>query len=60
MLGVQRPSVTLAAGILQRAGIVEYKRGVVRVLDREALEAASCECYGIVRKHFERILGKTF
>jgi CRP-like cAMP-binding protein len=60
MLGVQRPSVTLAAGILQRAGIIEYKRGLVRVLDREALESASCECYALVRKQYERILGRGF
>ncbi|MDQ9170438.1 Crp/Fnr family transcriptional regulator [Oxalobacteraceae bacterium R-40] len=60
MLGVHRPSVTLAANTLQRAGIIQYQRGKVRVLDREQLEAVSCECYGIVRKQFQRMLGKGF
>jgi CRP-like cAMP-binding protein len=58
MLGVHRPSISVAAGILQRAGIIDYKRGAIRVLDRESLEEASCECYGIVQKHFERFLGR--
>jgi CRP-like cAMP-binding protein len=58
MLGVHRPSVSVAAGVLQHAGIIDYKRGSIRVLDRQSLEDASCECYGIVQKHFERILGK--
>ena len=58
MLGVHRPSVSVAAGILQRAGIIDYKRGSIRVLDRQSLEDASCECYGIVQKHFDRTLGR--
>ena len=58
MLGVHRPSVSVAAGHLQRAGIIDYARGRIQVLDRKALEGASCECYGIVQKHFERILGR--
>jgi CRP-like cAMP-binding protein len=60
MLGVHRPSVSLAANALQRAGIIQYQRGKVRVLDREQLEAVSCECYEIVRKQFQRTLGKGF
>jgi CRP-like cAMP-binding protein len=59
MLGVQRPSVSLAANTLQRAGVIEYHRGKVRVLDREALEAVSCECYEVVRGHFEKLLGRS-
>lgn len=59
MLGAQRPSVSIAAGILQRAGIIEYKRGKIQMLDRQALEEASCECYAIVQRHFERILGRS-
>ena len=57
MLGVHRPSVSLAAAAFQRAGLMNYKRGVIKVLDREGLEDASCECYSIVRKNFERFLG---
>jgi CRP-like cAMP-binding protein len=56
MLGVQRPSVTLAATALQKAGLIRYRRGVIDVVDRAALETTACECYGIVRKEFERLL----
>jgi CRP-like cAMP-binding protein len=45
MLGAARPTVTLVAGTLQRAGLITYRRGRVTILDREQLEAASCECY---------------
>ncbi len=57
MLGVRRAGVTVAMGELQDAGIIKYSRGKVRVLDRAALERASCECYGIVRAVFDRLLG---
>ena len=50
MLGTGRPSVSLAAGSLQRAGLIEYMRGAVRVLDRKGLECASCECYGVIQQ----------
>jgi CRP-like cAMP-binding protein len=56
MLGVRRSGVTVAAGALRDAGLVRYSRGTVRVLDRAGLEAAACECYGIVRRHFDRLL----
>jgi CRP-like cAMP-binding protein len=46
MLGATRPTVTVVAGTLQKAGLITYRRGLVTVLDRENLEAASCECYG--------------
>jgi CRP-like cAMP-binding protein len=55
MLGVHRPAVTLAARALQRAGLIRYTRGVIDVLDRAGLEAASCECYAVVRGSFERL-----
>jgi CRP-like cAMP-binding protein len=57
MLGVTRPSVTIAARTLQEAGLIRYSRGVVTVLDREALEEASCECYRAIRRAHERALG---
>jgi CRP-like cAMP-binding protein len=57
MLGVRRPGVTIAAGMLQKAGLIHYARGRVTVTDRPGLEAASCECYHIVRHEFARLLG---
>jgi CRP-like cAMP-binding protein len=60
MLGTHRPTVSNNAGMLQRAGIIEYHRGKIHILDRLRLEGASCECYWIIRSHFERILGTTF
>jgi Mn-dependent DtxR family transcriptional regulator len=57
MLGVRRPSVTLAAGMLQQAGLITYHRGHVTVLDRAGLEAASCECYAAIRSETDRLLG---
>lgn len=56
MLGVQRPTVTVAATTLQKAGLIKYRRGEIEVLDRVALEQSSCECYAIVRKEYERLL----
>lgn len=50
MLGSGRPSVTVAAGALQRAGIIEYTRGVVKILNRKALESAACECYEAIQR----------
>ena len=45
MLGATRPTVTVVAGTLQKAGLIRYHHGHVTILDREKLEAASCECY---------------
>lgn len=57
MLGVRRATVTVAAGMLQRAGLIKYQYGRITILDRAGLEEASCECYGIVRQKFERLVG---
>ncbi len=51
MLGTRRSSVTVAAGVLQKAGLIAYNRGEVRIEDRARLEDASCECYDHIRKH---------
>lgn len=56
MLGASRPSVTVIAQQLQEADLIAYRRGEVTVLDRRALEAGSCECYGIVRDYFNEFL----
>jgi CRP-like cAMP-binding protein len=56
MLGVRRPTMTLIAGSLQRAGLIEYRRGYITIVDRIGLEAASCECYESVRTVFRRLL----
>ena len=56
MLGVQRPTVTLAATALQNAGLIRYQRGVIDVINREGLEASACECYEKVRKEYERLM----
>ena len=55
MLGVRREGVTAAAGKLQDAGVIEYRRGRIKVLDRPKLEQMSCECYEVVRKESERL-----
>ena len=56
MLGVRRASVTTAAGALQDAGFIRYSRGRVAILDRRGLESNACECYGIIRSEFDRLL----
>jgi len=50
MLGTDRPSVSLAAGVLQRKRIIEYLHGSVRILNRKKLESSACECYAIIRQ----------
>lgn len=57
MLGVQRPGVSIAAGALQRAGLITYSRGRVTILDQSGLKRLSCECYGVSKREFDRLLG---
>jgi CRP-like cAMP-binding protein len=57
MLCVHRPGVTVAARLFQQAGLIRYSHGHMEVTDREGLESASCECYGVVRRQFDRLLG---
>ncbi len=56
MLGAERPSVTLAAGALQKRDLITYRRGSVQIKDRPGLERAACECYGIVRREASRLM----
>jgi CRP-like cAMP-binding protein len=56
MLGVRREGITEAAGRLQDAGVIRYRRGHIAVLERAGLETRSCECYDVVRKEFARLL----
>jgi CRP-like cAMP-binding protein len=58
-LGVRRSGVTEAAGELQRQGAIRYSRGNIRVVDRRCLEEQACECYGVVRREYERLLPST-
>jgi hypothetical protein len=51
MLGTDRPTVSLAAGVLQKKKLVEYTRGAVKIVNRKKLEASACECYGVIRRY---------
>ena len=55
MLGSTRPTVTIVAGALQRAGLIKYTHGRMRIVNRSGLEKASCECYAVVKEHFDRL-----
>ncbi|HYI82515.1 MAG TPA: Crp/Fnr family transcriptional regulator [Acetobacteraceae bacterium] len=57
MLGVRRAGITVAAGQLQKAGFIRYERGCIEMSDRPGLESASCECYGVVRRAYDDLLG---
>lgn len=59
MLGVRREGVTEAAGRLQQAGLIRYRRGHITVLDRDRLEKRTCECYAVVRREYNRLLPET-
>jgi hypothetical protein len=56
MLGVHRPTVTIAAGMFQKAGLIRYVRGVMTIVDRAGLEAASCNCYRIITREYDRLV----
>ena len=56
MLGVRREGVTQAAGKLHEAGLIEYRRGHIKVLDRKGLEERVCECYSVVKTEYDRLL----
>jgi Crp-like helix-turn-helix domain len=55
MLGSTRPTVTVVAGTLQKAGLIKYVHGRITIVDRQSLEAASCECYTTIKAHFDRL-----
>ena len=59
MLGVRREGITEAAGNLQRAGFIRYKRGHITVLERHGLENLTCECYAVIRKGLDNLLPRT-
>lgn len=56
MLGVRRAGVSVAANKLRTDGLIDYQRGLVRIVDRKGLEAITCECYRVIRKQFDRFL----
>jgi len=60
MLGVQRSTVSLVTRTLQTAGLITQGRAIITIADRTGLEEVACECYGIIRKSFERLLPRTY
>jgi len=60
MLGGRRESVTIAAGHLQGAGLIDYSRGHIKILDRKGLERHVCECYSVVKTEADRLLGAIY
>jgi len=56
LLGVNRVSISKAAGRLRKAGLIQYNRGHLKILDQQGVEAVACECYGIVKKEFDRLM----
>src|SRR3712207_2878595 len=60
MMGVRRASVTEAAGVFQDEGLINYSRGHITIIDRAGLEARTCECYWVVTREWDRLLGTDF
>lgn len=60
MLGVRRQQVSLAAAVLQKAGIIRYRHGLIEILDRRALESVACECYEVVVRELDRLIAPGF
>jgi CRP-like cAMP-binding protein len=58
MLGVRRATVTMAAGLLQKAGLIRYRRGRIEILAPDRLEQAACECYRVIRSEYDRFLAE--
>lgn len=58
MIGIRRSSVTVAAGTLQQAGMIQYTRGRITILDRDNMQTACCECYQVIKHEFNRILDR--
>jgi CRP-like cAMP-binding protein len=58
MLGVRRATVTIAAGMLQKAGLIRYRRGWIEVLDPARLAEAACECHAVIREEYDRFLAE--
>jgi CRP-like cAMP-binding protein len=58
MIGVRRSSVSIVAGTLQKAGLIQYRRGNIRILDVEGLREGCCECYGAVKAHYDRLISR--
>jgi Mn-dependent DtxR family transcriptional regulator len=58
MLGVYRPTVTIAARMLQQAGLIRYARGKIEVIDGDGLEAASCSCYRLISDQYRHLLNE--
>lgn len=58
MLGVRRPAVTVAIGVLENAGLIEHRRARIKVVNREGLKAAACECYRLIRERSKELLGE--
>jgi len=58
MLGSRRATVTLSAGLLQRAGFIRYRRGHLTIVDREGLESAACDCYWVIKNELDSVVGR--